>query len=74
MQKNNAKKIVLNARDHAIDFYKVSGYTIVKILWFRYRHSTYHNGKIYLPSQAKKSFNSLELSSQISHFGIGDYD
>lgn len=29
-KKNNAKKIVLNARDHAIDFYKVSGYTIVK--------------------------------------------
>ena len=29
-KKNNAKKIVLNARDHAIGFYKVSGYTIVK--------------------------------------------
>ena len=29
-KKNNAKKIVLNARDHVIDFYKVSGYTIVK--------------------------------------------
>ena len=29
-KKNNAKKIVLNARDHAIDFYKVSGYKIVK--------------------------------------------
>ena len=29
-KKNNAKKIVLNARDHAIDFYKVCGYTIVK--------------------------------------------
>lgn len=29
-KKNNAKKIILNARDHAIDFYKVSGYTIVK--------------------------------------------
>ena len=29
-KKNNAKKIVLNARDHAIDFYKVSGYTVVK--------------------------------------------
>ena len=29
-KKNKAKKIVLNARDHAIDFYKVSGYTIVK--------------------------------------------
>ena len=29
-KKNKAKKIVLNARDHAIDFYKVSGYTVVK--------------------------------------------
>ena len=29
-KKNNAKKIVLNVRDHVIDFYKVSGYTIVK--------------------------------------------
>tara|TARA_B100000035_G_scaffold76145_1_gene63422 strand:- start:122 stop:574 length:453 start_codon:yes stop_codon:yes gene_type:complete len=29
-KKNKAKKIVLNARDHAIDFYKVSGYKIVK--------------------------------------------
>ena len=29
-KKNNAKKIILNARDHAIDFYKVSGYKIVK--------------------------------------------
>ena len=30
MQKKIMQKIVLNARDHAIDFYKVSGYKIVK--------------------------------------------
>ena len=27
---NNAKKIVLNARDHAIDFYRISGYESLK--------------------------------------------
>ena len=27
---NNAKKIVLNARDHAIDFYRISGYEALK--------------------------------------------
>ena len=27
---NNAKKIVLNARDHAIDFYRISGYETLK--------------------------------------------
>ena len=27
---NNAKKVVLNARDHAIDFYRISGYKTLK--------------------------------------------
>ena len=27
-KQNNAKKIILNARDHAIGFYKASGYTV----------------------------------------------
>ena len=29
-KKNHAKRIVLNARDHAIDFYRISGYRTVK--------------------------------------------
>jgi predicted GNAT family N-acyltransferase len=29
-KENSAKKIILNARDHAIDFYRISGYETVK--------------------------------------------
>ena len=54
---NNAKKIVLNARDHAIDFYKTLGYKTVK----EYTgsdtgipHTTME--KIYLSSQSEEIF------------------
>ena len=55
---NNAKKIVLNARDHAIDFYKTLGYRIVK----EYTGSdtgiphTTMEKNIYLSSQSEEIF------------------
>ncbi|MAR94827.1 MAG: histone acetyltransferase [Gammaproteobacteria bacterium] len=54
---NNARKIILNARDHAIDFYRISGYKTVK----KYNgsdtgipHTTME--KNYLSSQSKEIF------------------